>query len=78
MTTNNTTPNNTNEEATPETKTWKIPVVWQSWGVMEIEAASFEEAVEKALGDEPLPTDYTYVDDSCQVDNEQVDENQNE
>ena len=48
-------------------KTYKIPQVWQSWGVTEVKANSLEEAVKKAgLG--PLPKQHEYIDDSQQFD----------
>lgn len=51
-------------------KTYRIPVVWQSWGVMEIEAESLEEAKAKAIDSEtPLP-ESNYVDDSIEIDEE--------
>lgn len=59
-------------------KTWKIPVTWQSYGVMEVVADSLEEAKAKALGEQPLPTDSTYVDDSCEIDYNELDENQHD
>ena len=53
-------------------KTFKIPVVWQMYGVMHIEAESLEEAKEKAFaGETPLP-DGNYIDDSMEVDNEEI------
>ncbi len=51
-------------------KIFKIPVVWQSYGMMSIEAETLEEAEEKALGNEPLPTNGEYVTDSCELDKE--------
>ena len=58
------------EELNGNVKTYRIPVVWQSWGVMEIPAKSLEEAKAKALGSKtPLP-ESEYVDDSIQIDEE--------
>lgn len=48
---------------------YKIPVVWECYGKMEVEANSLEEAKELAIGDEPLP-EGDYVDGSCKIDEE--------
>ncbi len=49
-------------------KEYRIPLVWQMYGFVWVEAESKEEAIEIALGpDTPLP-DGTYIDDSCEVD----------
>jgi hypothetical protein len=52
--------------------TWyRVPLVWQIWGIIEIEAESREEAIEKALAkDTPLPVDHNYIEDSEEVDME--------
>ena len=47
-------------------KTYKIPCVWQMYGIMHIKAKSLEDAIEKAE-DAPLP-DGDYVSDSFEVD----------
>ena len=50
-------------------KTYKIGVVWQMYGYVEVEANSLEEAVkkvERARGE--LPEDASYVDGSFEVD----------
>lgn len=51
-------------------KIYRIPVVWQSWGVMEIPAKSLEEAKAKALGSETSLPESHYVDDSIEIDEE--------
>lgn len=53
-----------------------IPVVWQMWGKMIIEARTLEEAEQVAIGEhpirnEPLP-DGSYIDDSIELDKESV------
>lgn len=49
--------------------TYKIPVVWEMWGVYEIRAPTIEEAERQALEEEPLPEGH-YLDDSMEVDRE--------
>lgn len=49
------------------TKTYKIPVVYSSWGVVEVEAIDIEEACELALKG-PLPYDSYYLDGSFEID----------
>ena len=47
---------------------YRIPLVWQMYGHINVEAESLDKAVEYALGPEcPLP-EGTYIDDSIQVD----------
>ncbi len=48
-------------------KTYKIPVVWQMHGYVEVEADSMSEAVNKAY-DTPLPDDGSYIEGSFEVD----------
>ena len=53
-------------------KTFKIPVVWQVYGICHVEANSLEEAKNKALdGNTPLP-DGNYIDDSMTLDEESI------
>ena len=49
--------------------TWfRIPMVWQMYGRLDVEADSLQEAIEYALGPEsPLP-EGNYVDDSVAID----------
>lgn len=48
---------------------YKIPLVWEMYGHVYVEAENEEEAVEIALGpDFPLPVDAGYVDHSVMVD----------
>lgn len=55
---------------------WKIPVFWTSWGVMEIEASSQEEAFELALGAAALPSEFDthYIEGSCKIDHDGLDD----
>lgn len=51
-------------------KTFKIPVSWEVFGMIEVEAETIGEAIEIARDDEgviPLPTDNDYVDGSWRV-----------
>ena len=48
-------------------KEYRIPLVWQMWGYITVEAESEDEAKEIALGPAPLPEGY-YVDDSVTID----------
>ena len=45
---------------------YKIPCVWQSFGIVEIEADNLDEAIEKA-NNAPLP-EAEYIEDSFEVD----------
>ena len=49
-------------------KTYKIPVDWQVYGEMEIEAESLEKAIEIAENGFPYPSIDGAVDDSLEVD----------
>jgi hypothetical protein len=48
-------------------KTYKIPVVWQMHGYVEVEADSMSEAINKSY-DAPLPEDGSYIEGSFEVD----------
>ena len=51
-------------------KTFNIPVTWEVFAVIEVEASTIEEALDIARDDEqiiPLPTDNDYVDGSWRV-----------
>ena len=51
-------------------KTWNIPVTWEVYGYVVIEANTLEEAIEKARDDVgviPLPEENNYVDGSWRV-----------
>lgn len=48
-------------------KTYKIPVVWQMHGYVEVEAESMSEAVNVAM-DASLPDDGSYIEGSFEVD----------
>jgi hypothetical protein len=55
-------------------KTYRIPLVWQVYGHINVDAESLKEAIEYALGPEcPLP-DGEYVDESIKVDYDALDE----
>jgi hypothetical protein len=50
-------------------KEWKIPVVWQSWGLYSVEANSLKEAIDKVKSyDFALPERQEYIDDSMVID----------
>ena len=50
-------------------KTYKIPVVWQMIGHVEVQAESLDDAVEKVLDTSvPLPEDGEYIEGSFEVD----------
>ena len=56
-------------------KSWGIPVTWEVYGRVVIEANTLEEAMEKARDDEgviPLPDENDYVDGSWRVTEEDV------
>lgn len=61
----------------PENKTWEVPVTWTENGTMRIQAETLDEAIEKAIGEEPLPKDADYVADSCEVDYDNLNQEQN-
>ena len=47
---------------------FRVPLVWQMYGHLDVEADSLQEAIEYALGPEsPLP-EGNYVDDSVAID----------
>ena len=53
-------------------KNYRIPLVWEMYGHVNVTAASLEEAIDYALGpDCPLP-DGDYVDESVTVDEENL------
>ena len=56
-------------------KTWRIPVVWQMMGVVEVVADTLEEAMKIAKDDDniPLPDNGEYLDDSWEVATNDVD-----
>ena len=56
-------------------KSWSIPVTWEVYGRVVIEANTLEEAMEKARDDEgviPLPDENDYVDGSWRLTEEDV------
>jgi len=52
-------------------KEYKIPVIWQEWGVMTIKANSLEEAKIIAVKEGPLPIG-EFIEDSLEVDDESI------
>jgi hypothetical protein len=52
----------------PEMKTYKINVVWQMYGSVEVEANSLEEAVKEVDDGVSLPDNGEYIDGSFEVD----------
>lgn len=57
------------DETYGEVKTYAIPLVWQMYGSVLVEARTRQEAIDKALGPYfPLPADGEYVDGSCEID----------
>lgn len=48
-------------------KTYQIPVVYSSWGIVEVEAISLEEACDIARSG-PLPYRAEYIDGSFEID----------
>lgn len=58
-------------------KIWRIPVTWEVFGEVGIEANSLEEAVgifKKAEDEIPLPSESFYVDGSFRLTTENLDE----
>lgn len=54
--------------ASGKKREYRVPLIWQMFGCVYVEAETEEEAIEIALGSEtPLPNGY-YVEDSCVVD----------
>jgi len=49
--------------------TYKVPVVWQMYGYVEVEADSLAEAIHEAE-DAPLPDNGEYIEGSFEVDAE--------
>jgi hypothetical protein len=48
-------------------KTYRVPVVWQMYGYVEVQAESMVEAANVAM-DAPLPIDGDYIEGSFEVD----------
>ena len=47
---------------------YKIPVIWEVYGFMRIEASSLELAILKAIEEEPLPEDTRFLEESFEID----------
>lgn len=57
-------------------KTWKIPVVWQEMGCVEVEANTLAQAIEIARDDDgviPIPDNGVFVDGTWELDCEDED-----
>ena len=57
-------------------KTWKIPVTWQMCGYVYVDADKLEDAIESVREDHreyPLPEEATYVEDSFQLSDDDID-----
>ena len=54
-------------------KTYRVPVVWQMYGYVEVQADSVAEAIHEAKG-APLPEDGSYIEGSFEVDDSMIDE----
>lgn len=52
-------------------KNYTIPVLWQVYSYMEIEASSLDEAIEIA-SDSPLPQGSEYIEDSFMIDHDAI------
>jgi hypothetical protein len=48
-------------------KVYKVPCVWQMWGMYEVEAESLGQAIEQAM-ELPLPDTQDYLSDSFEID----------
>ena len=58
-------------------KTWTIPVTWEMFGMVQVEANTLEEAMQIArdeAGEIPLPAEAHYVDGSWQLSSEDREE----
>ena len=53
-------------------KTYRVPVVWQMYGYVEVEADSVSEAIQAAMA-APLPDDGSYIEGSFEVDDSLID-----
>ena len=54
-------------------KKYKIPCCWQMYGYLDVEAESWDEAIEEAEADDtPQPTDGDYVEASFEVDHDTI------
>lgn len=63
------------EQTEVKKQTYKIPVVYQMWGLVDVEATSLEEAVKYAknhIDELPLPKIASYIDESYEIDEEAI------
>ena len=56
-------------------KTYKIPIVWQSCQIYEVDAEDLQEGIIKAMKQFLSEPDDSYLDDSFQFDEDYMDEN---
>lgn len=59
-------------------KTYKIPIVWQSYKYHEVEAENLQEGIIKAMKQFLSEPDDSYLDDSFQFDEDYMEENYSE
>jgi len=60
-------------------KEYKIPCSWQVYGIIGVEAESWNEAIEKAEADDtPLPTESEYIMSSFEIDYEMIEHEREE
>lgn len=58
-------------------KTWKVPVIWEACGIVEVEANTMAEALVIAKDDDgviPLPKESEYVDGSWDLSDDNAEE----
>lgn len=54
-------------------KTYNIPVVWHSWGLITVEAETLDEAIAEATAPTtPLPATAEFIDGSLEVDHDGI------
>ena len=46
---------------------FKVPLVWQMYGCLDVEAETIQEAIEYALGSESLLPEGSYLDESVEI-----------
>lgn len=49
-------------------KVYKIPCVWQMWGILRVKAKTLEEATRLAIEEYPCPANGHYIEDSFEID----------
>lgn len=53
-------------------KTYLVPVIWQMSSVMEVEAKSYEQAMDIAINDTGLPHKADYIDGSFEIEEDSI------